>query len=188
VIDGRGGQKLRDQLGTLLLRLMFRELLEFRFVQTDPNFGNYQLADDERLVLLDLGGARAYPDDVPDQVREMLNAAHHRDRSAVRRVMVAIGFLGEDDDPALVEAGIDLTFMLVEPLHLPSPYDYGASDLARRATAALGELILKKGYNRAPPADTIFLLRKTTGMYLLLHKMGARVDVRRIALRFLKAR
>jgi predicted unusual protein kinase regulating ubiquinone biosynthesis (AarF/ABC1/UbiB family) len=188
VIEAHPDQDLRDQLGTVLLRLLYRELFEFRFVQTDPNFGNYQLSDDDRLVLLDLGGARAYTDDVPDQVQDMLSAGHRRDRRAVREAMEAIGFLDPDDDPAVVEAGIDFTFMLVEPLHMPSPYDYGASDLARRATAALADLILKKGYNRGLPADTLFLLRKTTGMYLLLHKLGARVDVRRITVPFLKPR
>jgi predicted unusual protein kinase regulating ubiquinone biosynthesis (AarF/ABC1/UbiB family) len=188
VIEGPAGQELRDQLGTLLLRLLFREVFEFRFIQTDPNFGNYQVGGDGRLVLLDLGGARAYPDDVPEQVQDMLSAGHRRDRRAVRKAMVAIGFLGKDDDAEMVEAGIDFAFMLVEPLHMPSPYDYGASDLASRAAAALGDLILKKGYNRAPPPDTLFLLRKTTGTYLLLHKMGARVDVRRIAIPYLERR
>lgn len=34
-------QATRDAVGTLLERLMFRELFEFRLMQTDPNFANY---------------------------------------------------------------------------------------------------------------------------------------------------
>ena len=37
-------QKVRDALGALLQRLMFRELFEFRVMQTDPNFANYLYA------------------------------------------------------------------------------------------------------------------------------------------------
>ena len=55
-------QALRDEFGTVLQRLMFRELFEFRFVQTDPNFANYLFEPESgRLVLLDFGSAREYP-------------------------------------------------------------------------------------------------------------------------------
>jgi predicted unusual protein kinase regulating ubiquinone biosynthesis (AarF/ABC1/UbiB family) len=34
-------QARRDAVGALLERLVFRELFEFRIMQTDPNFANY---------------------------------------------------------------------------------------------------------------------------------------------------
>ena len=34
-------QEERDYIGTQLLRITLRELFEFRFMQTDPNFANF---------------------------------------------------------------------------------------------------------------------------------------------------
>jgi len=34
-------QPIRDAVGTLLLQLTLRELFEWRFMQTDPNWGNF---------------------------------------------------------------------------------------------------------------------------------------------------
>src|SRR5499426_1103553 len=46
----------RDAVGALLERLVFRELFEFRVMQTDPNFANYLWDEETRRVgLLDFG-------------------------------------------------------------------------------------------------------------------------------------
>jgi len=61
-------QALRNRIGTHLYRLLFRELFEFRFVQTDPNFANLLLLPDtEQVALLDLGTARTVPPRSPRQ-------------------------------------------------------------------------------------------------------------------------
>ena len=39
-------QARRDAVGRTLERLVFRELFEFRFMQTDPNFANYLIEPD----------------------------------------------------------------------------------------------------------------------------------------------
>ena len=47
-------QTVRDAVGTLLLQLTLRELFEWRFMQTDPNWGNFLY--DERAGRLNLIG------------------------------------------------------------------------------------------------------------------------------------
>ena len=48
-----------------LLRLVLRELFEFRFMQTDPNFANYLFdPESERIALLDFGAARRFTREV----------------------------------------------------------------------------------------------------------------------------
>ena len=34
-------QEVRDAVGTLLLQLTLKELFQWRFMQTDPNWGNF---------------------------------------------------------------------------------------------------------------------------------------------------
>ncbi|HQY46737.1 MAG TPA: AarF/ABC1/UbiB kinase family protein, partial [Usitatibacteraceae bacterium] len=55
-------QARRDAVGALLERLLFRELFEFRVMQTDPNFANYLWQPDTgRVVLLDFGATMRFP-------------------------------------------------------------------------------------------------------------------------------
>jgi predicted unusual protein kinase regulating ubiquinone biosynthesis (AarF/ABC1/UbiB family) len=188
LMAGRVDQELRDRLGTVLLRLLLRELFDFRFVQTDPNIGNYQVDDEERLVLLDLGGARSYAAELPENARRLLAAGQKNDRAAVRQALLGMGFLAAADPEEMIQAGVEMTIMVAEPMHVAGAYDYGGSDLSKRVNRALTELVLKKGYTRAPPPETLFLLRKFGGMYLLLHKIRARVDVNKVVAPFLKKR
>lgn len=52
-------QEERDRVGTSLLRLILRELFEFRFMQTDPNFANFLYDQPSgRLTLIDFGAAK----------------------------------------------------------------------------------------------------------------------------------
>ena len=54
-------QVSRDRVMHLLLELMFRELFEFKMVQTDPNFANYlYMEQTKQLGLLDFGATREY--------------------------------------------------------------------------------------------------------------------------------
>lgn len=173
-----GNGALKDRLGATLLRLSMRELFEFRFVQTDPNFANY-LVDEtrERLVLLDLGGAREYGAASVEAFRRLLSAGRKADRAAIRRCSEEMDFLPADSPDARVEAFIDLVLLIAEPLHAKGAYDFGATDLAKRVNHARLELVFKRGYLRAPPPWTLFLLRKFAGIYFLLARLGARVDV-----------
>lgn len=50
-------QEVRDAVGTLLLQLTLKELFEWRFMQTDPNWGNFLYdAPSGVLHLIDFGG------------------------------------------------------------------------------------------------------------------------------------
>jgi aarF domain-containing kinase len=55
-------QDVRDHVGTCLLRVTLRELYDWRFMQTDPNWGNF-LYDQQTSVLnlIDFGAAKQYP-------------------------------------------------------------------------------------------------------------------------------
>jgi len=174
-------QARRDAVGELLQRLLFREIFEFHFVQTDPNFANY-LFDDEAdcIRLLDLGSAREYDPAFVAHYAALCRAVVAGEREAVRRAAVAIGYLRDDDPPARAQAAIDLMFLVCEPFRRPGVYDFARSTLAGRARDAGFDLAFRKGFLRAPPPETVFLHRKLVGSFLLCARIRARVDVGRI--------
>ena len=49
-------QEVRDAVGTLLLQLTLKELFQWRFMQTDPNWGNFLFDGNTGILhLIDFG-------------------------------------------------------------------------------------------------------------------------------------
>ena len=172
-------QARRDAAGALLQRLMFREIFEFRFVQTDPNFANYLVEPESgRVLLLDFGATREYGAEFVSHYAALCRGVMRGDRAAVRDSATAIGYLGGTEPEERLRAAVDLMFLVCEPLVHDGPYDFARTTLAARARDAGFDLAFKKGFLRAPPAETVFLHRKLVGTFLLSGRIRARVDVR----------
>ena len=179
-------QATRDRVVELLLELLFRELFEFRMIQTDPNFANFLYNTTTRqLGLLDFGATRHYPVLVTEAYRGLLEAALREDHAAMSESAQAIGYFKKDIHAQQRAAVIQLFVLATEPARTHGRFDFGASDLAGRIRDAGMALSFDQGYWHTPPADAVFLHRKLGGLYLLAARLRARVDVRIILERYL---
>ena len=179
-------QSQRDRVGKQLEHLLFRELFEFRFMQTDPNFANYLYdAAGRGIVLLDFGSAREFARDFVERYRATCRAILAGDRKRVREGAVAIGYLAPTDPPRRVRAVVDMMLLVCEPLRHRGRYDFAASDLPARVRELGFDLVFRRGLLRAPPPETLFLHRKLVGSFQLCARIGARVDVRALIKPFL---
>lgn len=172
-------QAERDRLMTLLVGLLFRELFEFRLMQTDPNFANYRYSPSTRqLVLLDFGATREFPPEMPQHYRRLMNAGLAGDRAAARQAMIDIGFFTEATPEHYQNAVMDMFELSLEPLREDVPFDFGDTDIALRLRdggLAIGQ---ERSFWHIPPMDTLFLQRKFGGVYMLASRLKARVNVR----------
>jgi predicted unusual protein kinase regulating ubiquinone biosynthesis (AarF/ABC1/UbiB family) len=169
----------RDAVGTLLERLVFRELFEFRLMQTDPNFANYLYQPQSRRVaLLDFGATQAFSASFVAKYAAVVRAIMDGDVDDVARHAVDIGYVLPDDPPERIRAAVDVIMAVCEPLRHEGPYDFATSGLAARAHTLALDLAVRQGLLRAPPPETMFLHRKLVGSFLLLARIGARVDAR----------
>jgi predicted unusual protein kinase regulating ubiquinone biosynthesis (AarF/ABC1/UbiB family) len=179
-------QTVRDALGTTLQKLLFRELFEFRVMQTDPNFANYLYQPaTARLVLLDFGATQQFSRAYSERFRRITRAIVAGDRPAIEREARRIGYIATDAPQDVVDAALDVLELVCEPLRSEDVYDYGASDLPRRARELGIDLAFKRGLLRMPPSHTMFLHRKLVGVFLLLARLGARVPTGRLLRPFL---
>jgi predicted unusual protein kinase regulating ubiquinone biosynthesis (AarF/ABC1/UbiB family) len=177
--DPAVAQVTRDAVGTLLERLMFRELFEFGTMQTDPNFANYLWQPDTgKVVLLDFGATMRFDATFVDAYARITRAVMAGDRDAVARCAIDIGYAVEGDPDELVDATVELIMLVCEPLRQRGRYDFAASDLPSRARALGFDLGIRQGLLRVPPPQTMFLHRKLVGSFLTLAHIGARVDAR----------
>lgn len=178
-LGARGvSQTRRDAAGRALERLVFRELFEFRFMQTDPNFANYRIdPQTDRIGLLDFGSTREIDAALAEKYARICRAILAGDRPAVRAGAVDIGYLRPDESDERAAGVVDLILLVCEPLRRPGPYDFGRSQLPARVRDLGIDLAFRRGFLRAPPAETMFLHRKLVGSFLLCARIRARVDV-----------
>lgn len=171
-------QKDREMLVANLFTLFFREVFEFKRVQTDPNFANYLYQrDTKKIVLLDFGATRRYSDSLADGYQKLLTYAMQGNENGVAEAMAQIGFFSEDIFPEQKKAVVNLVMTACEPLRARGAYDFGNSDLAKRIQEAGMVLSTQQGYWHTPPVDALFLHRKIGGLYLLAARLGVSIDL-----------
>ena len=179
-------QTVRDHVIELAFSLMFREVFEFRLVQTDPNFANYRYdIDSKQLVLLDFGATRVYPQSISEGYRQLMTGAVIDDQPRMLAALKQIGFFSQPIEPQAQQSLLALCLQACEPLKYQGVYDFGQSDMVRQIRDAGSQLSMRQGYWHTPPADAIFLHRKLGGLYLLAAKLKARVDVNKIFLSYM---
>ncbi|MBZ9610887.1 ABC1 kinase family protein [Rheinheimera maricola] len=180
------GQQVRDKVMQQLFVLLFRELFQFKLVQTDPNFANYLYnRDTGQLVLLDFGACRDYSAKISNAYRDLFAAAIEKDQQAMANALTDIGFFSQNILPAQKQAVLNLVQLACEPLNENQSFDFAGSDLASRLRDAGAALSMQQNYWHTPPADALFLHRKIAGLYLLAARLNARTNLRALLLPFL---
>ncbi len=178
----------RNRIVSQLFSLLFREIFEFKLVQTDPNFANYQYAaESQRVILLDFGATRAYGDAMVDAYHRLMRGGIAGDRAAMSEAAEDIGYFQADIKAHQREQVLDIFALACEPLRHSGLYDFGNTDLAARIRDAGMVLGMDRDFWHTPPADALFLHRKLGGLYLLAAKLKASVPTQEIALHALYA-
>lgn len=171
-------QAERDRVVVLLITLLFREIFDFRLIQTDPNFANYRYDTATRqLILLDFGATRVYPAAIVDAYRRLLAGAMAGDRPAMGAAATDIGYFQGSIQEKHRQAILEIFALACAPLSHAGEFDFGHTDLGARIRDAALELSQEKDLWHNPPADALFLHRKLGGLYLLAVKLKARVNV-----------
>ena len=179
-------QEERDRAMSALFELMLHEMFELRMVQTDPNFANYLYRRESgEIVLLDFGATRRFRAGFVNDYKKLARAAIAGDEDRLVAAAERLGYAMGEAGGEYRELVMQFLALVMEPLREDVVYDFARSDMARNMSR-LGEDVTRfRDAWRAPPMDAIYFHRKVGGMFLLASRLRARVNVHRLARRWL---
>lgn len=116
-IAAEGTQEDRDRAGELLAEFQFCSPSRARMMHGDPHPGNFLLADDGRIVVLDFGAALPLPEGMPDVLTSMMRLALAGEAEDLLALMTRSGYVGRSGmDPADAMAFLG---PFIEPMRSP---------------------------------------------------------------------
>ena len=190
----------RNAIATAALDICCKEVFLWGQIQTDPNFGNYllRLGDGDsvpdRIILLDFGAVRDFPDELLNLARGLTKAAFNSDRDAMLEAMKGFRFF-DGLQSSTRESFIELAFLAFEPfsdlsrvppeiLNANGDYCWAKSRLHVRATSLAARSAASKQFS-VPPKEFMFLSRKFMGAYTFMTVMDAQIRARDLLARYL---
>lgn len=175
-------QETRDFLGTEIMRLCLRELAEFRFMQTDPNWTNFLYNQkSNQIELLDFGACRAFEEKFISKYCQLLVAAARGDRAELKRLSEELGYLTGAESQTMVNAHISSILTLSEPFSFAQTseiYHFENQTITERVKSFIPVMLRER--LSPPPEETYSLHRRLSGHFLLCARMRSRIPCKSI--------
>jgi predicted unusual protein kinase regulating ubiquinone biosynthesis (AarF/ABC1/UbiB family) len=160
-------QELKDWVAVKLFRLLWRQVLEFGVLHTDPHPGNYLVTHHPRLGILDFGSVRVFEPAIRRAYCRLAHGLVTHDDGEIGAALAELGFVTAADDPAPL---VEMVHIMCEPLERDVPFDPRTYDVMERAGQMAQVAFAHRIFNA--PAHQVFLMRALLGADAYLKAFG----------------
>ena len=152
-------RELQECVAVKLFRLLWRQVLEFGALHTDPHPGNYLVTHHPRLGILDFGSVRVFEPAIRRAYGRLARALLAHDDREIGAALRDLGFVPAGDDPSPL---VQMIHIVCEPIERDAPIDPRAYDVMERAGQVAQVAFTHRIWNA--PAHQVFLLRALLGV------------------------
>ncbi len=160
-------QEIKDWVARKFFRIVWRQIFEYGTLHTDPNPGNYLVTYHPKLVILDFGSIRIFPEPIRKAYLELAAALLRNDEQKMAQCFLVLDFLDPDQDPAPM---IRIMRIIFEPVLVDRPFNPRDYNVVERgievARIAIEHRIFKD------PGHRVFLVRALVGLDTYLKQAG----------------
>jgi predicted unusual protein kinase regulating ubiquinone biosynthesis (AarF/ABC1/UbiB family) len=163
--------KLRTWVARKYYCLVWRQILEFGVLHTDPQPGNYLVSYHPKLGILDFGSVRHFSEPVRKASLQLAQAIIARDDHAMTAALIKLGYIDRSQAPA---AMVKIIYLLFEPVITDRLYHPDEFDAIGKA-ATVSEIAFEHKLYKSP-RHSIFLLRALIGLDGIMKGLGAKLN------------
>jgi predicted unusual protein kinase regulating ubiquinone biosynthesis (AarF/ABC1/UbiB family) len=171
IFDDAADFELKTWVARKYYELVWRQILEFGVLHTDPQPGNYLVTWHPKLGVLDFGSVRHFSEPVRRASLQLAQAIIKRDDQSLAAALVRLGYIDHAQDPAPM---VQIIYILFEPVITDRMYHPDEYDAVAKA-ATVGELAFEHKLYKSP-RHSIFLLRALIGLDGIMKGLGVKMN------------
>ncbi len=176
-------QELRNKIGLTLWKFYDFQVNTLKRVHADPHPGNYLIAEDGRVGILDFGCVKDIPEDFYQEFFRLVRPDYLDDPVASEKIFEELGFIFPEDTPEDREAYVNIFSegirLLGRPFFQPS-FDFSDKayfkEIFKMGEGLSKNKMLRKSKRSRGNSHGIYINRTYFGLYNILHMLGANIE------------
>ncbi len=158
-------QSLKNWISVKYFQITWRQILEFGLLHTDPHPGNYLITYHPKIVMLDFGSVRIFPEEIRKGYLHLARAILDRDESAMAEYFITLGYLNQGENPAPL---VKIMYLIFEPVLEDRAYDPHDFDSVGKTMEITSISLENRIFNA--PGHRLFLVRALWGLDSYIHQ------------------
>ncbi len=175
----------KQLIGERMMQLFLHEYLQCGLVQTDPNWGNFLIADSNDLIVLDFGASKSYSPEFRQTYKQVLSHTMHRRHPELLEVSENFGLIDKRESQDVKNLYLHMMEVVMAPFRHEGIFDFAYETYSENSKKVSLEFARALKYS-PPPRDLIFLHRKLGGVFQTLKRLGVKLDLQAVWIEMMK--